>query len=103
MSPLSKYRALFFGFMASGMMLTLLTLYASTVFVLAFFANLFIWAWWLRRVVCPRCGDPLAPPTRTSIQKVHASFFAKSCQICGCSLTKEPPRETGHRSHRSKQ
>lgn len=83
MSPRSEYRACFAGFMATGLVLALLTLYVEQGYVAGFFANVLIWSWKLRQPACAHCETPLAPPLGSSFHEIVESFRRRDCSCCG--------------------
>jgi hypothetical protein len=86
MSRIKAYRACLVGFVASGLLLGVLAIHFDEAFLVAFFANIFVWSWLLRRPACSAFGTSLAPYPRGSFMEMVRSFAKATCRTCGSRL-----------------
>jgi hypothetical protein len=86
MSSLNKYRMSLVLFVASSFPIALLSLYIHEVFLILFVVNILLWSWMSRRVLCPKCGTPIAPPIGASALAILRSFSNTACRNCSTRI-----------------
>jgi len=71
----------------------LLALFVSPIFAAVFFANIFIWNFKMRAILCPQSSAPLYQNADDfhevpRIVRAPAKMLKTSCHVCGCDLTR---------------
>jgi hypothetical protein len=76
--------------MSLGFLFGALFMYASSWFMLPFFAVVGVAPFFLNRIVCPNCGTPVTYQGTIAGLRIRGGFIRKKCQQCGWDLRKNP-------------